>query len=148
MPKIQQQENRVSIPPTRTYSELELQKFHNLIQRFYGEPKTLENGEIAQKFYWDELAVHYGAMSRWLKRDRFLDNTRGLEMVKKGEKFIYMTVAGEDGTCKRMTSFMNLWKQYERYMQGKEWKKEAAVAHQTRAYEQMAEETALQDVLF
>lgn len=138
MPKIQKPE--ITIPPKRTYSDSELKEFHEKIQKFWGDPRILENGETARKFYWEELGVNYGAFSRWNKRDRFNDNVKALEMVKDGHHFTYMAVAGPDGSGKRFHQFINLWDQYNWWLSGNDWKKDQAIQHQLTAYEQISEQ--------
>lgn len=45
----------------RVYTEVELQDFHNKIQRFYEEKETSE-GEKFRRFNYDKFAIAFGAL--------------------------------------------------------------------------------------
>src|SRR3990167_4654186 len=91
--------------PQRIYSNMELQDFHNKIQRFWDEPR--EVNEIvfgrkvegkAQKFRHEDLHVAYGAAVK----------------VKHGLTHVYLY-------NDRYGAFCNLWSQYESWRQKQDW---------------------------
>lgn len=99
----------VEAPVERTYSEQELERFHNLIQKFY-EPHTIQNperedfGQTYLVLNWQKLHVAYGAC----------------KALEQGVK--------EDGTPMyyyfyndKYEKFNVLWKQYESYRQKQDW---------------------------
>lgn len=87
----------------RKYSDVELRDFHNKIQRFWCEPRTLASGEMAQKFDWDALAVSFGAC-RWVPG-------------AAGGKHLM-------ATSERYAALVNLWDQYKDFRTLQDWKLE------------------------
>lgn len=93
----------------RKYTDIELNDFHNKIQRFWGEPRevNLPNGfsGTARGFNHEELAVAFGAARK----------------VQQGSKpdgslhFYYLY------NPDRYRVLLNLWKQYESWLQKKDW---------------------------
>jgi len=126
MPKIQKQSKTSPIPPTRTYSDSELQDFHQKIQRFKRVPRTLPTGVVAQKFDHEALHVAYGAA----------------RTSPHGKTIVYLY------NPERYRQFVSLWDQYQWFMMGKEGRKEAAEHHQLTSYEQIHQESNIQDELF
>jgi hypothetical protein len=99
--------------PERVYSEVELQDFHNKVQRFWREPKevVLSNGlsGTAQKFDHEELAVAFGAARR----------------VAHGVSHVYQY------NSERNEKLQVLWGQYVEWRKKKDW----IVNKQVEAYE-------------
>lgn len=87
----------------RKYSDFELKNFHNKIQRFWLEPRTLEDGTVAQKFDWDALAVSFGAC-RWVPG------------AGAGKHLM--------ATSERYAALVNLWDQYRDFRTLQDWKLE------------------------
>lgn len=108
--------------PPRPYSESELLDFHQKIQRFWGEPRTLSQevygGKIAQRFNWEEMAMAYGACRK----------------VQHGLKYIYLY--NQDG--KRDRELNNLWKQYLDYLRRKDYGEQKRLEELDKVAEEMA----------
>lgn len=100
-------------PSERTYSDSELRDFHEKIQRFWEEPRTLEDGSIAQRFAHQRLHVAFGA-AREVK-------------VGSGTYFLYN---------ERHRAFSALWRQYEDWRRKQNWKE----GREIEEFEQMASE--------
>src|SRR3990167_11002675 len=90
----------------RVYLDHELRDFHNKIQKFWDEPR--EVNEIvfgrkvegkAQKFRHEDLHVAYGAARK----------------VQHGKVYVYQY------NSERYGQFNNLWKQYEDWQQKQDW---------------------------
>lgn len=94
----------------RKYSDVELRDFHNKIQQFWEIPRTLADGQIAQKFNYEELAVAYGAA----RKDR--------------EHYLYKP--------ERYAQLNNLLNQYEDWKKKQDWIENK----KTEELESMAEE--------
>ena len=93
----------------RQYTETELRDFDQKIQRFWGETHqvNLANGFSgpARKFHHEELHVAFGA-ARKVERGVKSDGT---------PHFYYLY------NPERQETFVNLWNQYESWMQKKDW---------------------------
>ena len=95
--------------PDRIYTHVELQDFHNKIQRFWDEPRevVLDKGMsgTARRFRYEELHVAYGA-------------ARKVEQGKKvdGSPVYYYLYNSE-----RNRQFNNIWNQYESWRQKQDW---------------------------
>lgn len=101
--------------PPRIYRASELEDFHKKIQRFGDEPRTLQDGSVAQKFRWDDLAVAFGAMR-----------------VVKGA----MGMSHYLGIPDRYEVLLKLWDQYGDWRRKQDW-----IAEQRgEAYQQTASE--------
>lgn len=87
----------------RKYSEAELKDFHQKIQRFWLEPRTLEDGTVAQKFDWDALAVSFGAC-RWVP-----GANGGRHLMANSERY---------------AALVNLWDQYRDFRSKRDWVEE------------------------
>lgn len=89
--------------PQRIYSDMELQDFHNKIQRFWDEPRevVLPRGMsgTARKFRHEDLHVAFGAARK----------------VLVGSKFVYQY------NSDRYEVFNNLWSQYEEWRKRQDW---------------------------
>lgn len=84
----------------RIYTRFELEDFHQKIKRFRGEPRTLEDGTVAQKFDHQALQVAYGACRK----------------VESGAgKFHYLY------DSERFLALDNLWNQYEDWRRKQDW---------------------------
>ena len=89
----------------RTYSDRELQDFHNKIQKYH-EPKTIQNpnaedfGQTYLILNFNKLAVAFGAY-------REVDGSNGAKY--------YLS------TSERYLQLNNLWKQYEDYRRRLDW---------------------------
>lgn len=87
--------------PVRVYSDSELSSFQNKIQRFWETPRTLEDGQIAQKFNHEELHVAFGAC---VKVKHGTVEKDGVQV----QNFVYLY-------NDRYREFTELWKQYVDY---------------------------------
>ena len=93
------EEDFENVTPVRAYTDTELSDFHKKIQRFWDPERKLENGEIAQKFRYQDLAVAYGALRP--------------EMVGK---HIYYS-----STPERYLKLNVLWNQYGEWRRKLDW---------------------------
>jgi hypothetical protein len=82
----------------KEYTESQLADFHTKIQRFWETPRTLADGQIAQKFNHQELHTAFGACKK----------------VQHGAGYVYLY-------NERHKVLTNLWKQYEEWRKKQDW---------------------------
>jgi hypothetical protein len=64
MPKISKKEEEKFEIPVREYSDMELGKFHEMVQKYY-YTHTFNNGETLRVLNQFKLRIAYGAISRY-----------------------------------------------------------------------------------
>lgn len=111
--KIQGEE--LFVKENRNYSDIELQDFHKKIQKFWDEPRPVEDG-LAQKFRFDDLAVAFGAMKK-------VPGSFG--------KYHYVAFS------ERYEELLNVWKQYESFRRKKDWVEEKRSEEMVKTAESM-----------
>jgi len=113
--------------PQQIYSYQELSNFHQDIQKYWSEPRTLTKdityGSIAQKFNWEEMAVGLGVAKKIQHSSR-----------KEGNKIIPLYIYQYDH--EKFVQLNNKWNQYVEWRKKNDW----ITGKQNESLEQTAQE--------